>query len=79
MLYPPHNAGVALGANGNVLDLAADQLFQALDVVLGLYRQVLKLADAGDVAVPAGNLLHNRLGIVQGLAHGVVVLPSVRR
>ena len=61
---------LTLCAHRDIGDLAAHGLFQILDVVLGLLGQVFPLAGGGDVAVPAGQILHHRLCGVQSLAHG---------
>ncbi len=63
-----NDAGIALGANGDILDLAANGLFQAFYIAAGSFRQVLVLAHGGDIAVPARQLDDNRLCIVQSLA-----------
>ena len=63
-----NDAGIALRANGDILDLAANGLFQIFHIAAGSFRQVLVLAHGGDIAVPARQLDDNRLCIVQSLA-----------
>ena len=54
-----NDAGIALRANGDILDLAANGLFQIFHIAAGSFRQVLVLAHGGDIAVPARQLDDN--------------------
>ena len=42
----------------------ADGLFDIFDVIAGSLRQILILADAGDIAAPAGDGRQDGLGLV---------------
>ena len=56
---------VAVRADGDVLDAAADGGFQIVHVVERFLRQVAHRAAAGDVAVEAGQILVDGLGLGQ--------------
>ena len=48
-----------------IANVAADGLFDVFDVVAGGFGQILPLARAGDVALPAGQILDDGLGVLQ--------------
>ena len=56
---------LALRADGDKADVAADGLFNVFDVAAGGFGQILPLARAGDVALPAGQILDDGLGVLQ--------------
>ena len=67
---------VAAGADADRRDPGADQLLDALDVALGVGRQLLERAAGGDVLPPAGELLVDRRRVVEvALAHRHLVVP----
>ena len=47
---------LAIGANGDEGNPHAGELLDEVDVILGLARQVIEAAAAGDVLLPTGNL-----------------------
>src|SRR4051812_45148711 len=55
------------------LDRRADQLLDALDVLLGLGRELFEAAAAGEVATPAGDRLIHRLDLGQHVDVGAEV------
>ena len=59
------DVGLTLGTHGDVGDLAANSLFQILNVIAGFLGQILPLAGGSDIAVPAGQILHHGLCGVQ--------------
>ena len=61
---------LTLGTHRDVGDLAADSLFQIFHVIACFLGQVFPLAGCGDIAVPAGQVLHHGLCGVQSFAHG---------
>jgi len=64
------DVGLTLGTHGDVGDLAANSLFQILNVIAGFLGQILPLAGGSDIAVLAGQILHHGLCGVQSHAHG---------
>ena len=56
---------LALRADGDEADVAADGLFNVFDVAAGGFRKVLPLACAGDVELLAVQILNNGLGVLQ--------------
>ena len=46
-------------------DVAADGLFNVFDVAAGGFGKVLPITRAGDVALPAGQILDDGLGVLQ--------------
>ena len=56
---------IAVRPDGDVLDAAADSALEVVHVVERLLRQIAHLAAAGDVAVEAGQVLVDGLGLGQ--------------
>ena len=56
---------LALRADGDEADVAADGLFNVFDVAAGGFGKVLPITRAGDVALPAGQILDDGLGVLQ--------------
>ena len=46
-------------------DVAADGLFNVFDVAAGGFGKILPITRAGDVALPAGQILDDGLGVLQ--------------
>ena len=63
--FSADDQALALRADGDEANVAADGLFDVLDVIAGGFGQILPLARAGDVALPAGQILNNGLGVLQ--------------
>ena len=63
--FSADDQALALRADGDKADVAADGLFNVFDVAAGGFGQILPLARAGDVALPAGQILDDGLGVLQ--------------
>ena len=63
--FSADDQALALRADGDKADVAADGLFNVFDVAAGGFGQILPLARAGDVALLAGQILDDGLGVLQ--------------
>ena len=64
-----HDGLVTSGADTDVGDAAAGELFQAQNVILSLLRELLEGLAASDVLVPGRHGLKDGLGVVLSLIH----------
>src|SRR4051794_4405798 len=72
-----HDCGRAVGAYADHSDLRADQLLNALHVLLGFFGEFFESAAGGDVAAPAGEALVNRFYIREGVHVGAEVVEAL--
>lgn len=80
MLVPSsHDGLIAVGTDRDDADGNTRELLEALDVIAGLLRKLLVGAAGGDIALPAGHLLVDGLGMMEGrlLARDVFVDNAV--
>ena len=73
------DVSLTLGTHGDVGDLAANSLFQILNVIAGFLGQILPLAGSSDIAVPAGRYSTTGCAVSRAMPMGkrLVMVPSV--